>query len=264
MIYLNAKKMLRGLFAFTLLSLLALQACDDEQTKDDPTPSLEPGVEFNQPGTVTLTISTNWGVGFLQLIPTAYPTPGLDTVRVSEITYYLSHLTLTRKDGSKHLVPHHNLITYTPNQPFEFTLTNIPPGQYTQVEFTIGVDSVTNSTGLHEGDLDPSNGMYWSWATGYVFFRMTGRHAFDNKSFVFDIGGNANLMKSTFSLTKYAFRGSQLQLNLAMNAAKVFSGNQVYSFATDPQQIHNAGSPGIAKLMPNIEAAFELNSINMK
>lgn len=47
---------------------------------------------------------------------------------------------------------------------------------FDQIDFTIGTDSITNSNGPIEGDLDPINGMYWTWNNGYINFKIEGIH----------------------------------------------------------------------------------------
>lgn len=42
------------------------------------------------------------------------------------------------------------------------------------VSFTVGVPDEANYTGAQEGDLDQLNGMYWTWNSGYILFKMEG------------------------------------------------------------------------------------------
>jgi len=43
-----------------------------------------------------------------------------------------------------------------------------------QIEFVLGIDSKTSAEGIGEGALDPVNGMYWTWQSGYINFKMEG------------------------------------------------------------------------------------------
>jgi hypothetical protein len=45
----------------------------------------------------------------------------------------------------------------------------------TQIGFLLGIDSSTNVSGILEGPLDPINGMYWTWNSGYINFKLEGR-----------------------------------------------------------------------------------------
>ena len=37
------------------------------------------------------------------------------------------------------------------------------------------IDSVTNVSGALGGDLDPTKGMYWTWQSGYINFKLEGK-----------------------------------------------------------------------------------------
>lgn len=41
-------------------------------------------------------------------------------------------------------------------------------------DLTFGADSAVNTAGVGTGDLDPQKGMYWTWQTGYVNFKLEG------------------------------------------------------------------------------------------
>lgn len=59
---------------------------------------------------------------------------------------------------------------------------------YDSVAFEIGVDSTHNVAGILEGALDPGKGMYWSWQSGYINFKVEAVNAAD-ESFVYHLGG---------------------------------------------------------------------------
>jgi hypothetical protein len=66
------------------------------------------------------------------------------------------------------------------------------PGNYSQLSFTIGVDSMYNVSGAQTGALDPVNGMFWTWNTGYIFAKLEGSSLFSpslNNAVVYHIGG---------------------------------------------------------------------------
>jgi hypothetical protein len=44
----------------------------------------------------------------------------------------------------------------------------ILPYLYNRLSFVIGVDSARNVSGAQTGALDPANGMFWTWNTGYI------------------------------------------------------------------------------------------------
>jgi len=76
------------------------------------------------------------------------------------------------------------------SQSFTFT---IPKGLlFTDLNFNFGIDSLTNISGAMGGDLDPTKGMYWTWQSGYVNFKIEGTSSlFHNKrkEFQYHLGG---------------------------------------------------------------------------
>lgn len=55
----------------------------------------------------------------------------------------------------------------------------------------MGIDSTTNVSGAG-GDLDPTKGMYWTWQSGYINFKLEGKSNLcktRNNEFQFHIGG---------------------------------------------------------------------------
>lgn len=42
------------------------------------------------------------------------------------------------------------------------------------VRLLLGTDSLANVSGLMDGPLDPINGMYWAWQSGYINFKLEG------------------------------------------------------------------------------------------
>ena len=78
-------------------------------------------------------------------------------------------------------------------------------GTFDKVKFTLGIDSLTNVSGAMGGDLDPMYGMYWTWQSGYINFKLEGQA---NKcparknEFTFHLGGYqaGNLAAQTVEL----------------------------------------------------------------
>ena len=64
--------------------------------------------------------------------------------------------------------------------------------QFDQISFSIGIDSTMNVAGILDGVLDPINGMYWAWNSGYINFKLEGissESTEKNRSFEFHLGG---------------------------------------------------------------------------
>ena len=60
------------------------------------------------------------------------------------------------------------------------------------LSFSLGIDPATQQAGAMGGDLDPANGMYWAWQSGYIHFKLEGSTAAcpaRNHKFQFHLGG---------------------------------------------------------------------------
>jgi hypothetical protein len=59
------------------------------------------------------------------------------------------------------------------------------------LSFMIGVDSTLQTTGAHSGALDPIQGMYWSWQSGYINWKLEAEvfHAGQSNAIQWHVGG---------------------------------------------------------------------------
>jgi hypothetical protein len=77
--------------------------------------------------------------------------------------------------------------------------------KYDEWRFTLGVDSATNDSGVQGGSLDPTKGMYWSWQSGYINFKLEG--AFlrlkETQEFQYHLGG---FLKEEQSAQRISFK----------------------------------------------------------
>ena len=68
----------------------------------------------------------------------------------------------------------------------------VPGGNYTHLQFLLGVDSLHNVSGAQSDDLDPAKDMFWTWNSGYVMAKMEGYSPASklvNNKFEYHIGG---------------------------------------------------------------------------
>lgn len=105
---------------------------------------------------------------------------------ISSIEFLDNKKTVWKESSDYHLVD--------ASQPESLKIKLSKPNgfRFTEVKFNLGVDSVTNVSGVRGGDLDPTKGMYWTWQSGYINFKIEGRsNACKNpkKEFQFHLGG---------------------------------------------------------------------------
>ena len=88
---------------------------------------------------------------------------------------------------------------------------------FDEIVFNIGIDSVTNYRGVQGGDLDPTNGMYWTWQNGYINFKIEGESTFcktRNNAFQFHIGGYENGLATLQKVSLKINKKNPLEINL--------------------------------------------------
>ncbi len=124
-----------------------------------------------------------------------YFTSTSDTIQFETLRFYLSSFSFYKNEkqvfsetNSYHLI----------DVSAEKTLTikiKVPASlQFDAIHFNLGVDSTTNVSGAMGGDLDPINGMYWTWQSGYINLKLEGISSLcntRNHEFQFHIGGYA-------------------------------------------------------------------------
>lgn len=115
-----------------------------------------------------------------------------DAVKITTLKLYISNLRYYKNDS----------LVYTSNDKkarlidlaTDKSLQICEPKSFDfdQVKFNIGIDSLTNVSGVFDGDLDPVNGMYWTWQSGYINFKLEGiatNCPARNNKFYWHIGG---------------------------------------------------------------------------
>ena len=95
--------------------------------------------------------------------------------QISKFKFYLSNIRLYNSDNlvdeesySYHLI---DLLDTSKDQLIINRNNNLT---YDKIEFNLGIDSTTNVSGALEGDLDPTNNMYWTWQSGYINLKLEG------------------------------------------------------------------------------------------
>lgn len=147
-----------------------------------------------------------------------YVLPSKDSLRIETLKFYLSNIELYQDEklvwqeqNSYHLAdfskPNSLLI------PFKIT----PQIDYNYIQFNLGIDSTTNSNGVMGGDLDPMNGMYWTWQSGYINFKLEGNSPLCDtykNQFQYHLGGYQNKVKAIQTIRFKANETGIIELDL--------------------------------------------------
>lgn len=139
-------------------------------------------VDQNGTGELTLEFDNIVGGTNLALGKAKYKNSFGEEYTVDAFNYFVSNVELKKADGTVYKVPNsYHLIRESLTSSQLVKLTAIPQGDYTGVNFTLGVDSTKSVSPIAErtGALDPGTygqaaDMYWSWNSGYIFVRLEG------------------------------------------------------------------------------------------
>ena len=129
----------------------------------------------------------------------AYQNAFGEAYQLTRLKYYISNLRLLGRQPGQGATS-----VYLIDAAKEEILTlEAKAGTYQSLVFTLGVDSIYNCSGAQDGALDPLNGMFWSWNSGYVFFKMEGYSAAstaDLQRIEHHIGGHLGAHKASVNI----------------------------------------------------------------
>ncbi|MES1215009.1 MAG: MbnP family protein [Bacteroidota bacterium] len=155
----NDHKMFAGLFAI-LISLLSLQ---------------KQPVQIQRNGKVELRFSHFVGDQKLN-IDSTYKNAFGETYTISRFKYYVTNIKLVKSsDDSEIEIKDSYFLVYDDDDLSKTISLSVPEGNYSAISFLLGVDSLHNVSGAQTDALDPMNGMFWTWNTGYVIVKLEGR-----------------------------------------------------------------------------------------
>jgi len=238
-------------------------------------------------GAIVLEFDNVVGSQNLQLNgPQTYTNANGDQFNVTLLNYYISNIKLKNSDGSTYTVLQDSsyfLVKESNKASQLLKINNVPAGDYTEVTFTVGVDSTRNTMDLSKrtGILDPANNsgednMYWSWNSGYIFFKIEGlspqatADAAGNKKFRYHIGGYGGLNSKTINNIKVITRsfGTEKatvrtnlspQVHIVADLLKFFGGSTKVSIAAN-SAVHFA--PFSVNLANNYTEMFTVHHVH--
>ncbi|AEV99287.1 hypothetical protein A4D02_32315 [Niastella koreensis] len=133
------------------------------------------GFVTHAPRSLTIQFKHKMGSRELQLFNESYVNPFGEPVTITRFKYYLSHFSITGT-GQKETALSDKIFLIDESAPESKTLTfSISVTTPKSLSFVIGVDSSLNVSGVQTGSLDPLNGMFWTWNSGYIFARLEGK-----------------------------------------------------------------------------------------
>lgn len=248
---------------------LFMWSCKPDPVDPQPTPPVVTNPTTGN--TITVRFSNTAGGDSLILDQTLrYATANNDSLSIQLFKYYISNISFTDNLGNTwYETESYHLIDASDPASCTFTITNVPAGTYTSMNYMIGVDSTRNVSGSQTGALDPVYGMFWTWNSGYIMAKLEGRSPSSPQSFGmvnFHIGGFAGpyagqrwVSPSFGSSTANVTATTSSQINIQTDALQWFTSPTTIDFATvNNVMISNATSASIAN---NYADMFTVTSI---
>ncbi len=210
---------------------------------------------------LTIHFQNQVGSRLLQLDST-YSNPYDEAFTVRNFRYYISHLVVTGANGKTYNLPETSFLI-DERKPESKTITaNIPFPAIRAIYFQIGVDSAKNVSGVQTGALDPANGMFWTWNSGYIMAKLEGtspQAKAPQSNFTYHIGGfrtgeNA-VRKVSLPLPKPAVF-SQQPITILADINTWFSG--VYPFKIADQASIMTPGPQAMQIADNYSHMFSI------
>lgn len=206
-----------------VVAALSMSSCKKD---DDTTPT-------STTGTVEINMAHRWGnstTNFLLNMELVHPMTN-DTLTFTTFKYYVSNIKFKKADGTWYTHPEsYFLVDLSTSGSEILSIPNVPIGEYTDMEYTMGVDSLRNVAGAQTGALAVSNNMFWSWNSGYIMVKAEGTSPNSGSgSFAFHLGGfmGTNNVVTTNSVN---FTGNSLtitggktsEVHMIVNPAKLW------------------------------------------
>jgi hypothetical protein len=115
-----------------------------------------------------------------------------ENFNIRAFKFYIQKIQLTKTNGEVVNVNNDYHLLDAANTASLVLRARVPAAAYRSIAFTIGVDSARNVSGAQTGALDPVNGMFWTWNTGYIMAKFEGSSSVSTQPgnrFEYHIGG---------------------------------------------------------------------------
>lgn len=203
---------------------------------------------------LTIRFENRFGKALLTPEQTCYLN-GTDTLVINRFKYYVSHIQLTNTTGKTIIPENQYYLIDIANEKSSAVQIMVPEGSYTGIHFLLGVDSIRNVSGVQTGALDPLNGMFWTWNSGYIMAKLEGTASSSmiaGKQFTYHIGGFRQNQQTArnISLQTTAFNRS---VTIVADAEKWFEG---ISIAKEPV-CHSPGALAV-RIADNYSKMFSI------
>ena len=188
-------------------------------------------------------------------------------ISVTRLDFLLSDIALRRADGT--WIEQKNWFAFigARDGKTNFTLENIPAGNYDHVRFQVGLRPETNHGDAAQWPaghpLNPEvNGLYWGWSKEYVFLALEGgwQNGGEKSGFSYHLATDRELM--TVELPVALDLNSARELQIALDVGKIFSAPNKVGLSAASDTTHSRTNDTLAvQLRQNVEASFAVDGV---
>lgn len=159
---------------------------------------------------------------------------------IDVLKFYISNIQLLEDQKVVYIQPESYYLVDAGVSPSNTIKLNCPKQmRFNTIKFDLGIDSSTNVSGVFGGALDPTNGMYWTWQSGYINFKLEGKHEstkIPSQEFQYHIGGYDGKSNSLQTIELQV--NNDAKISLALDIAQILD-------QTDMSEINHIMSPGL-------------------
>lgn len=113
-----------------------------------------------------------------------------DSLFISVLKCYLTDFGLVREDGKViHEKDSYHLMDFSKPESLSFSINVPTKAKISKIRFNLGVPKEIQEGGVGGGDLDPTKGMYWTWQSGYINFKLEGLMRGEEDKIQYHLGG---------------------------------------------------------------------------
>ena len=199
----------------------------------------------------------------------ANQTTGGRKISVTRLDFLLSDIALRRADGIWIEQKDWSGYIGARDGKTNFTLENIPAGNYDHIRFHIGLEPEINHGDAAQWPaghpLNPEvNGLYWGWSKEYVFLALEGgwENGGKQSGFSYHLATDRQLM--TVELPVALDLNSGRELKIALDVGKIFSAPNKIGLSDASDTTHSRTNDSLAiQLRQNVEAAFAVEGVRV-
>ncbi|YCM43111.1 MbnP family protein [Verrucomicrobiaceae bacterium 227] len=194
---------------------------------------------------------------------------GSETFSITRLSYLLSNFAIQKEEGTWQELPDQFAWLDAKSRRTTFTLSDVPPGTYKSLRFSVGVPKDMNHGDpaklAADSPLNPNlNNLHWDWAGGYIFLALEGRYRAPDKElkgFVYHLANDNNLSRIQLA-TGFRIK-SATAIALSFDLKNLLSHPRPLSFEKDGSSTHSHPGDAIASaLIANLPGSFAVRGVS--